>query len=83
MASDERGEERGFKVADRRRFSETGEARDTKDVPASPGSEGDPRTAESAPAGETLLLAAPARGWYIYSNINSFYCPVVIRCFRR
>jgi hypothetical protein len=31
MSSDERGEERGFKVADRRRFSETGDARDTSE----------------------------------------------------
>ena len=31
MSSDERGQERGFKVADRRRFSETGEARDTSE----------------------------------------------------
>lgn len=31
MSSDEPGQERGFKVADRRRFSETGEARDGED----------------------------------------------------
>jgi hypothetical protein len=35
MSSEEGGQERGFKVADRRRFSETGEARDTPDAAAS------------------------------------------------
>ena len=43
MSSDERGQERGFKVADRRRFSETGEARDTEETAA----------AESSPVADT------------------------------
>lgn len=45
MSSEEGGQERGFKVADRRRFSETGEARDTADNAA-----GEAPAATEAPA---------------------------------
>lgn len=69
MSSDERGQERGFKVADRRRFSETGEARDSADAPAAesgateaaPSQESlqHPAAAQAAPAGASMSSSAP------------------------
>lgn len=50
MSSDERGQERGFKVADRRRFSETGEARDTADTAPNEGAAAAETTGEAQPA---------------------------------
>ena len=52
MSSEERDQERGFKVADRRRFSETGEARETAEtsVPETEAAPEAPRDAPSTPA---------------------------------
>ena len=50
MTADESQDKRGFKVQDRRRFADTGEARDTaRDESADP-----PREAPAAPAGEEV-----------------------------
>jgi hypothetical protein len=54
MSSEERDQERGFKVADRRRFSETGEAREPADTTGSEtaATPEAPSAAASAPAEE-------------------------------
>jgi hypothetical protein len=58
MASDERGQDRGFKVADRRRFSETGEARDTADAAESAAPATAPETDQTGPDAAAELHAS-------------------------
>lgn len=60
MSSDERGQERGFKVADRRRFSETGEARDSSDADGESTSKEEPT--RSAPPPASVEEAAASHG---------------------
>lgn len=75
MSSDERGEERGFKVADRRRFSETGEARDTADTdPSASGStEGSPPDSHRAqPEGQAAPTHAASSEAHPEINFSTF-----------
>lgn len=61
MSSDERGQERGFKVADRRRFSETGEARDTSESAGESAAQEDaPRVPPAAAPEESAFASQPA-----------------------
>jgi hypothetical protein len=70
MSSDERSQERGFKVADRRRFSETGEARDTDENAASERSAAETSTESQPTPAEGPAATAHAQEGAPEAEIN-------------
>ncbi|HVN87907.1 MAG TPA: DUF1844 domain-containing protein [Candidatus Binatia bacterium] len=75
MTSDENEERRGFKVQDRRRFSETGEARDPHEAEAEPAAAApgaEPSGAAVANAAYEAISESPAPGAEGEINFSTF-----------
>jgi hypothetical protein len=74
MSSEERDQERGFKVADRRRFSETGEARESTDTSAPKGSAAPeaPGAASTPPVGQPAAETHAAADGIPEINFSTF-----------